>query len=244
MNQVVNKLKKIKSGAGFTLIEMIVVVGIFTTVVLIALNLYLTIANIQKRVLSLQKIQEDIRFAVESMAQQIRLSKINYSYYVAKPIGLYPGAATVDTLALLNQTGDKVFFRLNNNKLEYQSCPSTDTDPATICDETDYPWQDVTPAEVKIKNLEFFITPSADPFSMPAGVLNDCPNTACPAGYQCDVNINKCQYFTDGGNFQPKVRIIMATEGVSTQQKERASINIQTTVTSRIAESTVVNDNF
>lgn len=234
----------IKSGAGFTLIEMIVVMGIFTTVVLIALGLYFNITQTQKRIVSLQKIQEDIRFTVEAMAQSIRLSSINYSFYNNNAFDLHPTADVNDrpkVLALIGQAGDYVFYRKSTETLQY--CTGT----LAECDLTGgTKWQDITPAEVKIVNLEFLITPSADPFDSTVAVKSctadlDCTSVNQYKSYRCKPNT--CKYFSDGKNFQPKVRLMLSTQGTSEVLKERASISVQTTVTSRIANSAILNNN-
>ncbi len=229
---------------GLTLMEMLVAIGIFTTVVLIALTIFVTISDTQKRVISIQKIQEDIRYAVETMAQEIRLGKIDYAYYVANNIDLYPGASTVETLALIDQTGNYVFFRRQGTHLEYQTCLSTSSpcpDAAT--------WFVITPAEIEIEQVQFFITPSADPFvnvstQVCSSISPNCPG-ASYLSYRCDtVTDNRCEYFSDSRHFQPKVRIVLATKGENPNIKDRASISVQTTVTSRILQGSVENLNY
>lgn len=244
-----NSKININNGAGFTLIEMIVVLGIFTTVVLITLALYLNITQTQKRIVSLQKIQEDVRYTMEAMAQSIRLSSINYSFYkdpnndgdYSDAINLYPQSNSQPAiLALIDQAGNDVFYGKSGYTLKFCSTNTTAT-----CDYSNIAyWSDITPAEVNIVNLEFLITPSADPFSSPTNLPSNCSNlaTPCPKGYQCQASA--CKYFSDGKNFQPKVRIMLSTQGASAALKERASISVQTTVTSRIANSAILNTNY
>ena len=65
-------LKKYKFNNGFTLLEMIVTLGLFSVVMVISLSSILNIMNVQKKILSTKTIQENLDFAITVMEREIR----------------------------------------------------------------------------------------------------------------------------------------------------------------------------
>jgi len=253
-----------KSRAGFTLIEMIIALSIFVLTVLIALNVYLIVNNVQRRTVAMQKVQDDVRYLFEAMAQEVRLGRINYDFYTDENNGidLYP---TVDgnsnyVLAVVNQQSESIFFRRSSSVVDLndglgdkvQYCAISQDNDCDLFNELDNEgnnkWQDVTPEGVKVDDLRFIITPSVDPYTeVGAGVLPDpCDEISnlCPFGYKCQTD-NKCKFYTDGGNYQPKVRIVLKTESTDTRIPEKSkSINMQTVISSRFFQGKVQNNNY
>jgi len=245
-----DKIKKllVKNNKAFTLIEMLVVVSIFSTVVLIATNIYVSVTFIQTRVASLQKIQEDVRFVMETVAQSIRLSSINYIFYTDNNIDLHQEATGKPyVLALIDQTGGRVFYRRSGSTLPgdgqgnlLQVCYGEDDCKLTDNDN----WQDITPKGVEIKDLKFIITPSADPFTEVASQSGTCSlGETCSSApynfYRC--NGTTCQYYSDGQKFQPKVKVIIKTESPGERLAEKASMNLQTIISTRIPHFEIKN---
>lgn len=62
---------------GLTLIELIVALTIFIIVVVAAISIFLSGVAGQRRILALQNVQDNARYALESMAKEIRMSSIN-----------------------------------------------------------------------------------------------------------------------------------------------------------------------
>lgn len=60
---------------GFTLLEMVVSFGIFAVVIVIAVGAMLAINNAQIKASNIQNIQDNLRFAVESMTKEMRTGK-------------------------------------------------------------------------------------------------------------------------------------------------------------------------
>lgn len=243
---------------GFTLIEVIVALGIFSTVTLIAINIFVTVTGVQKRVASTQKVQEDVRYIVEAMAQQIRLGSINYAWY-ANPdwdigtgdaLDLYPTSTPPSTLAVIDQDGAYIYFKLDTSDPDIhkvvfcKKSPPTQTDACAGDD-----WINITPTQITVESLKFVITPSADPFPLTTPTAVDCTaqgDADCLAqgpaytSYRC-LDSTTCRYYADGDNFQPKVRIIMSSRGVAGQALEEGFISVQTTVSTRTVENSVTN---
>ena len=63
---------------GFTLFEMIVAIGVFSIIVVISLGSVLTISSSQKKAASFRAVQDNLNFALETMAKSIR---VGFDYY-------------------------------------------------------------------------------------------------------------------------------------------------------------------
>jgi prepilin-type N-terminal cleavage/methylation domain-containing protein len=64
--------REIHAKRGFTLIEMIVSVAIFATVVLIAVGALLSIIDVNRKANELRVVMENLNFAIESIARDVR----------------------------------------------------------------------------------------------------------------------------------------------------------------------------
>jgi len=230
-----------KKQSGFTLIEMIIAVAIFSLVLIAATNIYLIINNSQRKVVTLQKIQEDVRFLFDAISQDIRLGSINYEFYQDEEIPLHPDRADrLDNtvLAMIDQDREQVYYRLNDTGDKIQYCSGQDCDLAVPAD-----WDDITPDQVEILNLSFLVYPSADPFIDEPEV--DCTNdNQCdPSGYVCGT-ANTCVYFTDGQNFQPKVLFSIKSRGIGSDLAEDSELLMQSIISTRIFPSEIKNLNY
>ena len=230
------------NNSGFTLIEMLIAISIFALVLIVATNIYITINNSQRKVVTMQKIQDDTRFLFEAMAQEIRLGSINYDFYEINSIYLHPDRGGKDNyiLAINSQAGDEIFFRRSGsgsgNKVQYCAVNNLNDCDFTI----DSLWQNVTPEGVDILDLRFVISPSADPFI--ETMSESCSvDTDCGFGYACDTT---CKYDSDGGNYQPKVKFILQSYGVGKNIAEESEILMQTTISTRIFTGPVQNLNY
>ncbi len=230
-----------KSQHGFTLIEMVIALSIFTVTILVATNIYLLVSNAQQRALAAQKILDDVRALFETMTQEVRLGTINYAYYEANNIDLHPEAGAAPTvLAVVDQLGGQIFFRLDGGAVQY--CEEVS---GTDCDPTGSGWLDVTPAGVTIDHLSFVITPSADPFIETSTISclddSDCIN-ADLTSYRC-AGDGACRYYSNGRTVQPQVLISISSTAQAKRLIEQASVSMQTLVASRIIEGALANEN-
>ncbi len=79
MKNIFKKLKVWQShDKGFTLIEMIVAISIFTIVVFVGIGALLSIADANRKSNSLRTVMDNLNFAMESMSRSIRTGD-NYS---------------------------------------------------------------------------------------------------------------------------------------------------------------------
>ena len=70
-------IKKRQNNRGFTLIETLVSLAVFGIVITIATGAFTNGLKAQRRSLALQEAQNDLRYAIETMAREIRMSHIN-----------------------------------------------------------------------------------------------------------------------------------------------------------------------
>lgn len=73
MNYEVRKIKK--NNKGFTLLEMIVAMFLFTLIMLAATQIFQLVIEGQRNALASQDIQESMRYALEVMSKEIRMAK-------------------------------------------------------------------------------------------------------------------------------------------------------------------------
>ena len=66
-----------KKNAGFTLIEIIVVIALTSGVFAAAAGIFVQATKMQRRAFFIQKVQENVGFVLESMAKEIRVSSIS-----------------------------------------------------------------------------------------------------------------------------------------------------------------------
>lgn len=68
-------LQNFNTQSGFTLIELIVAIGIFAVVMTISMGAFLNISDIQKKSESLRNVSDNMSFAIELMTRDIREGK-------------------------------------------------------------------------------------------------------------------------------------------------------------------------
>lgn len=76
---------------GFTLIELVIAIGIFVIVVSVALSLFLTGLAGHRKTIAIQNVQDNARYLLEFVAKEVRMSEIkNANYYrlvITRPDG-------------------------------------------------------------------------------------------------------------------------------------------------------------
>ncbi|MFH1236747.1 MAG: prepilin-type N-terminal cleavage/methylation domain-containing protein, partial [Parcubacteria group bacterium] len=250
--------------SGFTLLEAIVAMGIFSAATLMAVNLFVLVSGVQRRIASNQRIQDDMRQMVESIAQKVRLGTIHYTYYMDPDldgvetgdgnfIDLYPTADTpVTTLALIDQNGQYVYIDHEvgaDGRGIFRYCQLGD--PIDPFAGTNCGWRNITPTQVDIEDVQFLITPSADPFLDIETSENCDGSSSCDiasGGYQwgshrCAAAGDPCLYYTDGGQYQPKIRMIVDVRGVSGKPREQGHLSLETIISTRQVNFEVLNKN-
>lgn len=128
---------------------MIVAVGIFTVVVVIAVSSMLTLTTSEKKAITLQNTQDNLRFAVEAMAKEMRTGED------------FPADCSIGCRAITYWTarGETVSYRFNQTSrvIEKASTESGCTQP--FPDACYFPF---TAAEVIVEKALFYVTGVGD----------------------------------------------------------------------------------
>ncbi|MCX6785804.1 MAG: type II secretion system protein [Candidatus Komeilibacteria bacterium] len=190
---------------GFTLVEVVVALSIFAIATTYSIDLFVQSNTIQKRTANIQRVMADARYGLEVMAREVRLGNIDYNYAnYSRDAG---GNLTWPQAELAIRDADNQPIRFRRNEVEagrfaLQVCSGQD-----VCNAAD--WLDITPAELSVVNLAFYIAPGKDPFAWDAALVD----------YPADV--------------QPHVTIVLETKSLLHDLPTEKISHLQTTVTSR-----------
>lgn len=211
---------------GFTLVEILTVVSIFAVTSLIATNIFVITSRFQRKAAISQKLQGDIRFAVEAIAREVRFGTIDYDCYNDPALpncdpwsssnDLMSNSGRMSLLALKDVDGIRTRYRVSPVDDRLYVCSLSTTELDTACDDPppgNVKWQPVSPADIRVVRGAFYLFPFTNPYALTNPVLLDgSPYTA---------------------DAQPRVTIVLATQQTLAEiSPERASL--QTTVTSRL----------
>jgi prepilin-type N-terminal cleavage/methylation domain-containing protein len=151
------QLKKMKKG--FTLIEVLVSVSIFTIVMLIATGSVFTIVAANKKTHTLKSVMTNIDFAIESMARDMRVG----TKYICNDLGdCQSGASTFRYKANRDVDGGGYNSADAMDYIEYSL--GTGGNAGKIMKKywsTAQPAFPITAAEITITNLRFYATGTA-----------------------------------------------------------------------------------
>lgn len=149
-------MKMFKEQKGFTLLEMLVVSAIFVLTLTSMVSIFVETNRAQKRLANSEKLQADTRYVVELIAREVRNNRVDYAFYTGGGDNL--GAQPLNYLSLLNSDDQKIRFRFIDNKI--QICRYVSVDINCI-NEVYY---DVTPDDISVTSMKFFISPDTNPF--------------------------------------------------------------------------------
>lgn len=191
--------------AGFTLVELLVVLGLFVMVMTAAVDIFLLTSRSQRKVFSLERAQSDARFTLEAMVREIRTGSIDFSYYAS----LGPNIPVpADELALLDSTGTAIRFR-QSGEGEENFCANADSAPCLLVIIGGGTPASITPKGVKVDRAKFYVRPSTDPAAFD------------PASG------------TYGADIQPQVTVVLALTANAVKPEDRVALYVQTTTASR-----------
>ncbi|HOX97131.1 MAG TPA: type II secretion system protein [bacterium] len=147
-----------KSKKGFTLAEMIVVMFIFSLLSVVIAGIFVQFFNTENRSFISQKLSSDMRFTLEMIAREVRMGNIDY-----RVTGYYGGTVPkpTDTLAILDANGDQILFGLAG-----ADCQTT-SDCYVFVRRGGVDYR-VTPDDLAVNQLIFYVSPIVDPFTLQA----------------------------------------------------------------------------
>lgn len=189
--------------SGFTLVEVVVALGIFAIATTYSVSIFVQSNQVQKRTANEQRLQSDARFVVEVMAREVRLGHLDYAYYAGQGINLAAMPLTQDGAILAVRDAD-------NNQLLFRRAASAEVGRYVVQVFSGGSWLDITPEDLNVVRLSFYISPSADPLVW-SDVLVDYPSDQ-----------------------QPLVTMVLATESLHEDVQGTSNVSyLQTTVTER-----------
>lgn len=125
---------------GFTLIEMIVSVSIFTVVMFVTVGSLLAIADANRKANALRTTMDNLNFAMEAMARNIRTG----SNYACQGAGNCPNGG--DSFTYIDQDGVTTTYQHN------------ESDQTIEIKRTNGEFRSITSPEVRIEDVTFFVT--------------------------------------------------------------------------------------
>ncbi|OGY53764.1 MAG: hypothetical protein A3A24_02530 [Candidatus Buchananbacteria bacterium RIFCSPLOWO2_01_FULL_46_12] len=240
--------------AGFTLLEMLVVVSLFSILVMVITDVYLLSLRSQRQTSMREQTLSSVRYAMETIARSVRTAEINY-WYAGYPTGNStnpnPLATPEDELALIDQNGRSIVYHKSA-----AGALQADIDGQV------YNLTDVN--NIDVVNLDFYIGPSLNPFYEERCNQNIGPDGCSPTSLGCtvdnptDANLSgfcrctensqclkthRCDFtaseILDQGlclpfNEQPRVTIVMGFTSKSPAASDQNLIFLQTTISSRV----------
>ncbi|MBU0625856.1 prepilin-type N-terminal cleavage/methylation domain-containing protein [Patescibacteria group bacterium] len=190
---------------GFSLMEMLVAVTIFSMLIVTATNIFLLASRSQRKVFDMESMQAGARFTLEAMTREIRTGLIDYDYYADRDLALQ----TPEKVLALVDSEEMLLKFYESDESNEDNCPDEASRPCLLIEVGDYEPFSLSPKGSKVQSVDFFISPEQDPFSFDPAI----------SGYAADV--------------QPSVTILLALESVGRRFDERSFLSLQTTVASR-----------
>lgn len=190
--------------AGFTLMELVVVMGIFSMVVVAASDIFLLASTAQRKVFDLERIQADARFTMEAITREVRAGGIDYGYYEGRAD---PVSVPERELALVDSNNTHLVFYRSEDPGD---CVDQNSAPCLVVRIESGDSVPITPRDVVVRTASFYIAPATDPtkFTVETGT-----------------------YDTDQ---HPRVTVVLVLEASAGRAARRALVSFQTTVASRI----------
>lgn len=142
---------------GFTLVEMMVVLAVFSVVMVVIVDIFMIASKASRRTLAIQQIQSDARYSMEAVSREIRMDEIDYDWS-----GYAGGIATPeDTLALRDADDNSIIFKKSS-----ENCPSGTLSCLVVSLDGGATFASITSLGNTVLDLKFYIDPLVDPFKM------------------------------------------------------------------------------
>jgi len=149
---------KLKARKGVTLMELLVVLGVFSTTVMLTSAIFLQSNVVQRRVLLMGAAQADLRFTLEAMVREVRQGGVDYGYYEGEGGIELPA----DRLVVTNPYGEREMFFTSTDP---GVCPQGIARCVAVSIDGGAP-ESMTSRSFELERMFFYITPSADPFTV------------------------------------------------------------------------------
>lgn len=168
----------------FTLIELVVSIGVLVMVILSAMGVYIQVIGTREKSIGQFNIQEDGQYLMSLLVKDIRAGMVDYDEY-----GVDANCTSINETTSLTTELCLLDFSSTQNQIRYE----TDLNESGVCsgdrcvlkrcqgpvasntcddDETNY--QNITMTHNSVERLDFYINPTTDPFT-PGSTLYEHP---------------------------------------------------------------------
>ena len=149
----------------FTLIELMVSLSILIIAVLAALSIYVNVIGTRQKTLGELNIQEDGQYLMSLIVKDIRAGMVDYSSYGSVL------SSPEHELFLLDSSGNQIRYKVTDTTpIVNGACAAIDRhctlercENSDCSIETNY--QTITMTNISLERLDFYITPTTDPFT-------------------------------------------------------------------------------
>lgn len=143
--------KTIKEKKGFTLVEMMVALSLFTIATLASISTLYTVNNASRRIQSLRSVMDNLNFAVESMSRTIRTSQEIFCGPQGTPVRNCPFEFQNPSSALSMNA-----LIYGNQVIEYRR---TEVNGVGFIERKvgSGPWSAITAPEINVQSLQFYV---------------------------------------------------------------------------------------
>ena len=142
---MIGSLKKINKQDGFTLVELIVAIGLFSLIASMSLGAVLTIFDANRRSENSKTVVDNLNFAIEDMTRTIRFG---YNYDCDTPGDDKNCSAGSDTINLTFQ-GDSIVYKKCGSEIRKSTNGETNCNNAGL--------KAITSSDTVIQNLKFYV---------------------------------------------------------------------------------------
>lgn len=162
--------KKQKGNSGFSLVELLVAMGVFVVIVMFTMGSVLGILDAGRKSKAINAVMTNLNFTLEVMSREIKFGTKYYCGTELSPFTGYNNCSTPqDSVSFVASDGSEITYKLTNNQILKSTNGGT--------------YVAVTAPDIIIQNLKFF-------------VFNSYPQSACPVN--CDYAQPKVVIFIQG----------------------------------------------
>lgn len=148
---------------GFTLVELIVALGLFITVSFIAAGALLSIVDSNRKANAIRTTMDNLNFALESMTREIRTGSSFDCGFSGGQSNCPLSSGGASRFSFIDQSGDTVTYSTTSDA-QY---PREDVIYVTTKGEK----SPLTAADVSVTNLRFFVSHVGDSTSQPRVIM-------------------------------------------------------------------------
>jgi len=141
----------LRSKGGFTLLEMLIAVSVFTTVATMSAGTLLAVSDAQQKILTLRITQDNISYVIDTTGKEIRTGTSYYCSTSVDDFGTTPLTPSDCTNGGSSFTflsgGNKVTYQVRAGRMERVFMGGTPSQAISV----------LTPSGIAITNLKFYV---------------------------------------------------------------------------------------